>query len=162
MSLCEDFRANKNNTKGLFFIFLFRVSNFFTKNLILKFVGFPIRLFYKLFVEWILGIEIPDTTEIGSGFKIIHGQGSVINCKAQIGKNVTMRHNTTIGNSKSGGKSPTIENDVEIGANCVIIGNIIIGHHSVIGAGSVVIKSIPPYSVAVGNPARIIRSTYEN
>lgn len=52
-----------------------------------------------------------------------------------------------------------IEDDVWIGANAVVVPGVHIGRHSVIGAGSVVTKDVPPYSVAVGNPARVIRST---
>ncbi|MFA7116560.1 MAG: acyltransferase [Bacteroidales bacterium] len=50
-----------------------------------------------------------------------------------------------------------IENDVWIGANAVILPGVIIGKHSVIGAGSIVTKKIPPYSICVGNPAHIIK-----
>ncbi|MDO6470719.1 serine O-acetyltransferase [Maribacter sp. 1_MG-2023] len=153
----EDFSSNKNNTKGLLFIILFRISQFFTKNIILKIIGIPVRILYKIFVEWILGIEIPDTTTIKGGLKVMHGQGLIVNTNTKIGEYVTLRHNTTIGNSKPGGKSPIIENNVDIGANCVVIGDIIIGENSIIGAGSVVVKSIPPNSIAVGNPARVLK-----
>lgn len=51
-----------------------------------------------------------------------------------------------------------IEDDVWIGANCTITAGITVGRHSVVGSGSVVTKNIPPYSVAVGNPARVIKS----
>ncbi|WP_298488567.1 hypothetical protein [uncultured Maribacter sp.] len=152
-----DFLVNKKNTKGLLFIILFRVSQFFTKNLILKIIGLPIRVFYKFFVEWVLGIEIPDTTCVGEGFKVLHGQGLVVNNNALIGKYVTLRHNTTIGNSKSGGKSPVIGDNVVVGANTVIIGEINIGENSIVGAGSVVIKDVPPNSIVVGNPARVVK-----
>ena len=50
-----------------------------------------------------------------------------------------------------------IENDVWIGANSVVLPGVQIGNHSVIGAGSIITKDIPPYSVAVGNPARIVK-----
>jgi serine acetyltransferase len=153
-----DIVRNKNNTKGLFFICIFRLSNFCTKNLIFKIIGFPIRFCYKIFIEWFMGIEIPDTTQIGPGFKVMHGQGLIVNNKTIIGANVTLRHNTTIGNTKSGGQSPIISNNVEVGANCVILGNITIGQNSIIGAGSVVVKNIPPYSVVVGNPGKVIKS----
>jgi len=53
-----------------------------------------------------------------------------------------------------------IENDVWIGAKAVILKGVTIGKGSVIGAGSVVTRSIPPYSVAVGNPAKVIRSRF--
>jgi len=54
-------------------------------------------------------------------------------------------------------KQITIEDDVWIGANCVITAGVTIGRHAVIGAGSVVTKDIPQFSVAVGNPARVIK-----
>lgn len=50
-----------------------------------------------------------------------------------------------------------IQNDVWIGSNCVILCGVKIGNNSVIGAGSVVVSNIPPYSVAVGNPAKVIK-----
>lgn len=53
---------------------------------------------------------------------------------------------------------PYIEDYVSVGANCVIIGGVRIGHHSIIGAGSVVVKDVPPYSIVGGNPAKVIKS----
>jgi len=54
-------------------------------------------------------------------------------------------------------KKITLEDEVWIGANSVVVAGVTIGKHSVIAAGSVVTKNIPPYSVAVGNPARVIK-----
>ncbi|SDM55372.1 serine O-acetyltransferase [Kriegella aquimaris] len=153
-----DFSSNKNNTKGLMFIILFRVSHFFTLNIGLKIIGIPVRILYKIFVEWVLGIEIPDTTFIGGGLKVLHGQGLIVNSHTKIGNFVTLRHNTTIGNSKPGGKSPIIDDYVDVGANCVVIGDVKIGKNSIIGAGSVVVKSVPPNSIVVGNPAHVIKT----
>ncbi len=158
MIILDDFKRNKSNTKGLFFILFFRISHFCSKNFLLKIIGFPIRVFYRIFIQWILAIDIPDVTDIGSGLAVYHGMGLVINEKSKIGKNVTIRHNTTIGNSRSGGKCPIIEDNVNIGANCVIIGDIQIGKNSIVGAGSVVINSIPPNCIAVGNPARVVKT----
>ena len=55
-------------------------------------------------------------------------------------------------------KKITIEDDVWIGANSIITAGVRIGKHAVIGAGSVVVKDIPPYSIAVGNPAKVIKA----
>jgi len=149
------------NTKGLFFILFFRFSSLFLKNKILKIVGFPFRFLYKIIVQWILGIDIPDSVKIGKNFNLYHGQGLVVNENVFIGNNVVIRHNVTIGNAIRGGKSPVIGDNVEIGAGAIILGDITIGDNVIIGAGSVVTKSIPKNSVVVGNPARIIKTKDE-
>jgi putative colanic acid biosynthesis acetyltransferase WcaB len=149
---------NKKNTKGKFFWLFFKISQFFNKNFMLKIIGFPIRIFYKILFNWIFGIDIPDSTKIGKGFNVYHGQGLVINSQTIIGKNVIVRQNTTIGNSHQNGGSPIIEDNVDIGANSVIIGEIIIGSNSVIAAGSIVIRNVEPNTIVAGNPARYIKT----
>ncbi|WP_165040338.1 serine O-acetyltransferase [Dysgonomonas sp. ZJ709] len=145
------------NTKSCFILFCFRLSAFFSHNILLRIIGFPIRIFYKLIVQWVLGVDLPDGTKVGKNFVIYHGQGFVVNSKTIIGDNVIARHNTTIGNSKPGGGCPIIGNNVEIGANVVIVGPIKIGNNSIVGAGSVVVHDVPPYSVVVGNPAVVVK-----
>ncbi|MCG6137599.1 MAG: serine acetyltransferase [Nostoc sp. LLA-1] len=119
------------------------------------------RLFYQLIVEYILGIELPWNTKIGTNIKIQHGHGLVVNCETIIGANCTLRHSTTIGNKKlpdgSISASPQIGNNVDIGSNVVIIGPIKVGDNVVVGAGAVVVKDIPQDAVVAGNPAKIIR-----
>jgi putative colanic acid biosynthesis acetyltransferase WcaB len=92
---------------------------------------------------------------------IHHGRAMVLNKNVIIGDNVTLKHNTTLGNKESvEGKdlgSPIIKNNVIIGPHSIIIGPIEIGENSIIGAGSVVVKSIPANSIAAGNPARVIK-----
>lgn len=147
----------RGNSKGLFFAICFRCANFFTKSRLLKIIGFPIRLLYRIGINWILGIDVPDTVRMGKNVVVWHGVGLIIHPKAVIGDNVIVRHNTTIGNARHGGGAPIIRNGVDIGANVVIIGEIEIGDCAVIGAGAVVTKSVPPYAVVVGNPARVVK-----
>lgn len=86
-----------------------------------------------------------------------HTTGIVINSRAKIGKNVHIRNNVTIG-GKSGDGVPTIEDDVEIGAGAVIIGKVTVGEGAIIGANATVVSDIPPHTVAVGNPAEVIKN----
>lgn len=141
------------NTKSTFIISFFRISNFFSKNFFLKILGFPFRLLYRILIRWILSVDIPDTTDIGDNLVIYHGFGLVVHEDAVIGNNVVLRHCTTIGNRNQGGGYPIIQDNVNIGANVVIIGSIIIGCNSIIGAGSVVLKDVEQNSVYAGNPA---------
>lgn len=119
------------------------------------------RLLYACYCNFVLHCDISYRVEIGSGFQIFHGaSSSIVSPSAILGKNVTLRQNTTIGAKGFDGEadSPIIEDDVTIGPNSCIIGKIIIGKGSVIGAGSVVVKDVPPYSVVVGNPAKVIKT----
>jgi serine acetyltransferase len=154
----SELKLNRRNKKGFLIVAFFRLSQFFGKNLFLKIVGLPVRISYKILVDYLMGTEIPENTKVGFGLQIYHGQGLVVVDSTVIGEYVTLRHNTTIGNAHSGGKGPVIGNHVKVGANSVILGNIHIGDNVVIGAGSVVVKDVPANTVVAGNPARIIKT----
>lgn len=101
---------------------------------------------------------ISKTTKIGEGAYFIHPFASEINAKS-IGKNFSCRHLTTLGNKADGknDKRPVIGDNVTLGVNVTIIGDITIGNNVIIGAGSVVVKDIPDNCIAVGNPCREIK-----
>ena len=145
------------NTKSYILINSYKISNLFSTNSFLKIVGFPIRLTYKIVVRWLLSVDLSDKTVVGKNLIIYHGFGLVIHEDVIIGSNVVLRHCTTIGNRNEGGGCPVIQDNVNIGANVVIIGPVIIGYNSIIGAGSVVLKDVEPNSVYAGNPAVKIR-----
>ena len=91
---------------------------------------------------------------IGEGMWIAHPYSTILNAQS-IGKNFRCIHCTTLGAGKNG--IPTLGDNVSLGANVVIIGGVKIGNNVTIGAGSVVVKDIPDNSVAVGNPAKVIK-----
>jgi serine O-acetyltransferase len=104
------------------------------------------------------GIEIHPGARIGRRFFIDHGMGVVIGETTEIGDDVLLYQGVTLGGT-GGGKGkrhPTIENHVVIGTGAKVLGNITIGERSKIGAGSVVVKTVPPHSTVVGVPGRIV------
>lgn len=93
---------------------------------------------------------------IGRGLVIHHGHSMRLNA-AKVGENLQIWHNVTVGKARPGGKLPYIGNNVKIFTGAVVLGDITIGDNAVIGACSVVLKSVPSNSVVVGNPARIVK-----
>lgn len=93
--------------------------------------------------------------EFGPGLVLIHSTGVVINGQVRGGSNVHIEHQVTIGAECR--QSPTIGNDVFIGAGAKILGAITIGDGARIGANAVVIHDVPPHATAVGIPARVVR-----
>lgn len=83
-----------------------------------------------------------------------HCYATVLNAET-IGDNFSFLHCTTIG--KKDGRRPRIGNNVSLGANVVVLGDITIGNNVTVGAGAVVVKDVPDNAVVVGNPARIIK-----
>jgi serine O-acetyltransferase len=105
------------------------------------------------------GIMLPYCVPVGRRVKLEHFGGMILSAR-QIGNDVTIRQNTTFGIASKAdlNAKPTIEDGVDIGCNAVIVGNITVGRGSVIGAGAVVIRDVPPYSVVAGVPAKVIRT----
>ncbi len=107
--------------------------------------------------RFLTGIEIHPGAQIGPGFFIDHGMGTVIGETAEIGANVTLYHNVTLGGVswEKVKRHPTVEDHVVVGAGAQVLGPIVIGAHSRVGANSVVVKDVPPDSVVAGVPGRI-------
>jgi serine O-acetyltransferase len=106
------------------------------------------------------GIEIHPGARIGRRFFIDHGMGVVIGETTIIGDDVLLYQGVTLGGTgkEKGKRHPTVGNNVVIGTGAKILGNIRIGNHTKVGAGSVVIRSVPDNSTVVGVPARVVRS----
>ena len=110
------------------------------------------------FGRFLTGIEIHPGATIGDGLFIDHGTGIVIGETAEIGKNVTLYQGVTLGGTgkEKGKRHPTIGNNVVVASGAKVLGSFKVGDHAKIGAGSVVLKEVPPYATVVGIPGRIV------
>lgn len=113
----------------------------------------------------ITGIEIHPGAKIGRGFFIDHGMGVVIGETAELGSNVTLYHDVTLGgvspavesdSQRNQKRHPTLEDDVIVGSGAQILGPITIGAGARVGANAVVTKDVPPNTTVVGIPARAV------
>ena len=107
----------------------------------------------------VTGVEIHPAARIGRGLFIDHGVGVVIGETAEVGDDVTIYQGVTLGGTgfARGKRHPTVGNEVMIGAGSALLGPIVIGERSKIGANSVVIHDVPPNSTVVGNPGHPVR-----
>jgi serine O-acetyltransferase len=112
----------------------------------------------------VTGIDIHPGATVGRRCFIDHGMGVVIGETTEIGDDVLLYQGVTLGGTgkEKGKRHPTIGNNVVIGTGAKILGNITIGDHTKIGAGSVVIRSVPDHSTVVGVPGRVVRSRVDS
>jgi serine O-acetyltransferase len=127
-----------------------------------KLLRAPFSVIYKLAYKWVeitCGISLPYTVELGRRVRIWHHGGIILNAR-KIGDDVHLRQNTTFGVARRDQlyQLPIIEDRCDIGVGAVILGAITVGHDSSIGANAVVVKDVPPWSVAVGVPAKVIKT----
>lgn len=121
----------------------------------------PLAIIIRAIIRIIFSADIPYKLTIGKGTKMPHDAlGSVFHPDVIIGRDCIIRQGITIGGRSGYDKLPVLEDGVDVGAHAQILGPITLGHNSVIGAGAIVVKDVPPYAVVVGNPARIIK--YKN
>ncbi|HEV8142180.1 MAG TPA: serine O-acetyltransferase [Methylomirabilota bacterium] len=107
--------------------------------------------------RFLTGIEIHPAAKLGPGLFIDHGMGVVIGETSEVGRNVTIYQGVSLAGTslKREKRHPTLGDNVVVGAGAKIIGGFKIGDNSRIGAGSVVVREVPPNSVVVGVPGRI-------
>jgi serine O-acetyltransferase len=138
---------------GIKALFFYRIAHML---LLCKVPFFP-RLISEV-GRWFTGIEIHPGAKIGRRVIIDHGMGVVIGETSEVGNDVILYQGVTLGgtNLSREKRHPTIEDHVVIGAGAKVLGNIVIGRESRIGANSVVTKDVPAKSTVVGVPARTV------
>jgi len=139
---------------GLHAVVLHRIAHWFYQRrryFLARFVSQISRFFTQ--------IEIHPGAKIGKGLFIDHGNGVVIGETAEIGDNVTIYQGVTLGGTgkEKGKRHPTIGNHVVISTGAKILGSFKVGDYAKIGAGSVVLKEVPPNSTVVGVPGKVVR-----
>lgn len=153
----QDLSANSVSLKSVFIVLSFRIASFFAQHDVraIRLLGLPVRVVYRLAIEVVMGVELPDRLRAGPGLAVFHGVGLVVNQRARLGANVTIRHGTTIGALTESGLAPVIGDGVDIGAQAMVVGDIYVGDNSVIGAGAILVDSCPPFSVIRGSKSKI-------
>ncbi|MED4345083.1 serine O-acetyltransferase [Heyndrickxia coagulans] len=138
---------------GLHAIWAHRIAHFFYK----KKMFFIARVISQL-SRFFTGIEIHPGAKIGRRFFIDHGMGVVIGETCEIGDNVTVYQGVTLGGTgkEKGKRHPMIKDNALIASGAKVLGSITIGENAKIGAGSVVLKDVPPNSTVVGIPGRVV------
>jgi len=138
--------------------FWMRTCRYTKSNLFLKYTINPIAKIILRHLTYKLGISIPPSTEIGSGFYIGHFGGITVNEKSVIGKNCNISQGVTLGQANRGKNKgyPKLGDNVYIGPGAKIVGAVKIGNNVAIGANCVVTKDIPDNSVVAGVPGKII------
>lgn len=106
-----------------------------------------------------LGVDIHPAVPVGKGVMLDHGSGIVIGETAVVEDDVSILQDVTLGGTgnQRGDRHPKVRRGAMLGAGAKVLGNVEIGCMSKIGAGSVVVRSVPPYSTVTGIPARVVR-----
>jgi serine O-acetyltransferase len=115
-------------------------------------------LFFQSRISELFDVDIHPAAQLGRGIMIDHATGVVIGETAVVGDDVSMLHGVTLGGTgkETGDRHPKIGRGVLLSMGAKVLGNITVGEYSRIGAGSVVLKSIPAHCTAVGVPAKLV------
>ena len=160
-NLREDWRTHERQLlrQGLWVMAVYRFGRW-RYRIRQRWIRAPFSAIYKLLKllsEILTGIDLPCEAIVGRRFRIDHFGGIIISGDTVFGEDCVVRNGVTVG-LRHGGKrgSPVIGSRVDIGAGAKILGPIRIGDGVAIGANAVVLIDVPPNSVAVGVPARVL------
>jgi serine O-acetyltransferase len=111
-----------------------------------------------LWIQSVIGAEIPGSLDCGPGLRLPHGgRGVILNANSRIGSGVTIYHRVTLGVSGDDPRNvPNVDDGAYLGTGAVLVGGVTVGRNAKVGAGAVVTKDVPADQVAVGVPAKIL------
>lgn len=152
-SACHAFSTPLLYFKGFLALESYRIAHWLWTN-----QRQSLALYLQHRISVVFGVDIHPAARIGHGIMIDHATGLVVGETCVIGNNVSIMQSVTLGGTgkEEGDRHPKVGDGVLISAGAKILGNITIGEGAKIGAGSVVLQPVPPYSTAAGVPAKII------
>lgn len=144
--------------KGFQALQLYRVSHWLWIN-----QRFSLALFMQNNISQYFAVDIHPAARLGSGIMIDHATGLVIGETAVVGDDVSILHSVTLGGSgcQKGDRHPKIGNGVLLAAGAKVLGNISVGEGVKVGAGSLVLESVPAHVTVAGVPAKIVGAPAE-
>ena len=157
--LLQDWKANAGRPDSQLLLAWFRLAQWAADHwgALARIVVTP----YWWIPSLVLGVELPVSTTIGPRLRLYHPHGIVLNPNCTLGSDCHLRHGVTVGNrvDRMGNEVgvASIGDYVELGAGCVVIGDVHVGDHARVGALAVVLDSVPAWGIVVGNPGRVIR-----
>lgn len=150
---CDQFSLPLLYFKGFHALQIYRIANWLWRN-----NRRHMALYLQNRVSEIFAVDIHPAAQIGSGIMVDHATGLVVGETTVIGDNVSMLHSVTLGGTgaEAGDRHPKIHCGVLIAAGAKILGNIDVGEGAKIGAGSLVLESVPAHTTVAGVPAKIV------
>ena len=155
---CQQYLMPLIYFKGFQALQLYRVAHWLWLN---KRVA--LALFFQNSISERFTVDIHPAAKLGSGIMIDHATGLVIGETAVVGDDVSILHSVTLGGSgcQQGDRHPKIGNGVLLAAGAKVLGNITVGHGVKVGAGSLVLESVPDHVTVAGVPAKIVGAPAE-
>lgn len=156
-SACDDYSTPFLYFKGFHAIQAYRVAHWLWQQ-----GRESLALFLQNRISVVFAVDIHPAAQLGEGLMFDHATGIVIGETAVVEDKVSIMQSVTLGGTgkESGDRHPKVRQGVLIGAGAKILGNIEIGACATVGAGSVVLKSIPARKIAAGVPARIVGDSH--
>ena len=147
---CETYLQPLLYFKGFHALQAYRVAHWLWRQ-----QRYPMAFFMQNRISEAFGVDIHPAARIGKGIMIDHATSVVIGETAVVDDDVSMLHEVTLGGTgkDSGDRHPKVRQGVLLGAGAKILGNVVIGEGSRVGAGSVVLSDVPAHCTVVGVPA---------